>query len=465
MNRWKNKLIGYWSVFFTYFVGSFGFIVTYLNSGKIFGGETAFWVSQLNTVVANPPHASAIILLCAFLLSFLLFTKSKSKSWFFICFLIGSVIAGFKISGGVVLLAGMGTVSLFQIIREKKFNYAFLFLAILVTNLITVKLVSKDAASYLIFQPWWFITTMLTEKLGLLDWVRRVQTYLSVGRVTSYLRVVEYEGAALLIFVVGNLGMRIAGLPVIAQKLVKFKSKILDSPIDAFMLSATFVAFVIPMLFLQKGVASNIIQFMQYVLLFTGFYAAIFTFDLLSKVKHIGVKIAIIILLVVLSVPTVIGNFVEFYGSAPNAKISPNELVALNFLKDNSQPNDIILAPPFSDGLKYNYKTNPLPIYAWSSTGYVSSLTDRVTYLSDEDMARQTNFPVDQRLANENEFFYKNDVAYNTEFLKQENVRFIYIPKSQDTIIDNGHTETFNPSLSGMVKVYSNPEVDIYKVD
>jgi hypothetical protein len=457
ISRWKNKTVGYWSVFFTYFVGSFGYVFTYITSGKIFGGETAFWVSQLNTVIANPPHASAMILLCSFLLSFLLFTKSKSKSWFLICVLIGSVIAGFKVSGGVVLLAGLAASSLFQIIREKKFNYAILFLVLLATNLVTIRMVSADAASYLIFKPWWFITTMLVEKLGLIDWIRRVQTYLSVGRFTSYLRVAQFEGTALLIFIIGNLGMRIVGFPVIIGNFLKFKKKILESPLDTFLMSAGLAGFIIPMIFLQKGVVYNIIQFMQYTLLVTGFYAAIFTVRLLDKIKPIQLKIIVAVLFIILSVPTVIGNFVEFYGSHANAKISNSEISALNYLKANSGPKDIILTPPFDGNAKYEYKTSPLPIYVWSATGYVSSLTGRVTYLSDEEMARQTGYDVDARLNEENEFFSQKDFNFNLTFLKENKIAFIYVPTPRKYSLqeEDNHLTT----------VFTNDEVNIYKVD
>ncbi|HUC95012.1 MAG TPA: hypothetical protein VMR19_03370 [Candidatus Saccharimonadales bacterium] len=457
MARWKNKIIGYWSVFFTYFVGSFGFVFTYITSGKIFGGETAFWVSQLNTVVANPPHASAIILLCTFLLSFLLFTKSKSKGWFFICVLVGSVIAGFKISGGVVLLAGMGAVSLFQIIRYKKFDYTILFLILLTTNLIIVRLVSKDATSYLIFQPWWFITTMLVEKLGLIDWILRIQTYQSIGRFTSYLRILEFEGTAFLIFIVGNLGIRIVGFPLIADKLLHFKKKILDSPLDTFLLPAGLVGFVVPMLFLQKGVVSNSIQFMQYTLLVTGFYGAIFTYYILKKIKPVFLKYLFALVLIVLSIPTVIGNFVEFYGSHPNAIIDNNEISALNYLKNNSKLGDIILTPPFDNGSKYDYKTSPLPIYAWSATGYVSSLTDRETYLSDEEMASQTGYDVNTRLDEENKFFSQKDFSFNLDFLKNNKIAYIYVPTPRKYSLqeEDNHLTT----------VFSNDEVNIYRVD
>jgi hypothetical protein len=457
VGRWKRKAVGNWAVFFTYFVGSFGFVVTYLKSGKIFGGETAFWVSQLNTVIANPPHASAMILLCSFLLSFLLFTKSKSKSWFLICVLIGSVIAGFKVSGGVVLLAGLVASSLFQIIREKKFNYAILFLVLLATNLVTIRMVSADAASYLIFKPWWFITTMLVEKLGLIDWIRRVQTYLSVGRFTSYLRVAQFEGTALLIFIIGNLGMRIVGFTVIIGNFLKFKKKILESPLDTFLMSAGLAGFIIPMIFLQKGVVYNSIQFMQYVLLVTGFYGAIFTYSILKKIKSPIWKYLFVAILVVLSVPTVIGNFVEFYGSPANAKISNDELSALSFLKDNSNPSDIILTPPFDGNAKYGYKTNPLPIYAWTSTAYVSSLTDRATFLSCEDMLRQTGYDVDGRLGLENKFFSQKDFAFNKNFLKENKIAYIYVPTPRKYSLQEEDNH--------LTKVFSNSEVNIYKVD
>ena len=457
VGRWKRKAVGNWAVFFTYFVGSFGFVVTYLKSGKIFGGETAFWVSQLNTVIANPPHASAMILLCAFLLSFLLFTKSKSKGWLFICTLIGSVIAGFKVSGGVILLAGLGAASLFQIIKEKRFDYTILFLILLATNFLTIHIISPDVESYLIFQPWWFIQTMIVVKLGLIDWELRRQTYLAVGRFTSYLRILQIEGTAFLIFVVGNLGVRIVGFPLIFEKLIHFKKKIFAHPIDAFLLSSALAGFIIPMLFLQKGIVYNSIQFMQYVLLVTGFYGAIFTYSILKKIKSPIWKYLFVAILVVLSVPTVIGNFVEFYGSPANAKISNDELSALSFLKDNSNPSDIILTPPFDGNAKYGYKTNPLPIYAWTSTAYVSSLTDRATFLSCEDMLRQTGYDVDGRLGLENKFFSQKDFAFNKNFLKENKIAYIYVPTPRKYSLQEEDNH--------LTKVFSNREVNIYKVD
>lgn len=456
MSRWKNELVGRWAVFFTYFVGSFGFVLTYIKSGKILGGETAFWVSQLNTVIANPPHASAITLLCAFLLSFLIFTKSKSKGWFFICVLIGSVIAGFKISGGIVLLAGLGIVSLFQIINEKRIEYAILFLLILISNFAVVRLISPNPGSFLIFQPWWFIRNMVVEKLGLVDWELRRQTYLSIGRFTSYLRVLQLEATALLIFIVGNLGVRVIGFPIMIGKLIHFKKKIFESPIDTFLLAIGFIGFMVPLLFLQKGVAWTIIQFMQYTLLVTGFYGAIFTHAILKKMKSSVFKYLFVFVLVILSIPTVIGNFVEFYGNPPNSIVSNNEIFALKYLRDNSKYGDIILTPPFNVNDKYGYKQNPLPIYAWTGTAYVSALTGRSTFLSCEDQLHILGYDINKRLNDENEFFSQKDLSFNRTFLMDNNIAFLYIPNPKKYSLDVVN--------NGLEQVFANDEVVIYKV-
>jgi hypothetical protein len=432
VSRWKNENIGYWSVFFTYFVGSFGFIVTYLQSGNIFGGETAFWVSQLNTIVANPPHASAMILLCSFLLSFLMLIKYKSKSWFVICVLIGSIVAGFKVSGGSILLAGLGVTAFFEAIRNRKFGYLLMFFILLATNFITLHLVSPNAVSFLIFEPWWFIRTMVVVKLGLIDWELRRQTYLYIGRFTSYLRVIQLEGTALLIFIVGNLGIRILGFPIIVSKILHFKKEIIKSPIDTFLLTSAFAGFIVPMLFLQKGVAWVSVQFMQYVLLIMGFYGAIFVYSILKKMKSVVPKYLLVLLVIIFAIPTVVGNFVEFYGHPPNAIISNSEISALNFLKANSKPDDVILTPPYNQYAKNEYKKNPLPIYAWFGTAYVSALTGRTTFLNCEEQLYAMGYDVDTRLELENKFFAQNDFEFNKNFLKK-----IILPISMFRLLGN----------------------------
>lgn len=457
VNRWKNAAIGYWSLFFTYFVGSFGFIVTYLQSGKIFGGETVFWASQLNTVVANPPHASAMILLCSFLLSFLIFTETKKRYWFFVCILVGSIVAGFKVSGGAILLAGLGVASFFQIIREKKFGGMLMFFILLATNFITLRLISPGAVSLLIFEPWWFIRTMVVVKLGLIDWELRRQTYLWVGRFTSYLRVIQLEGTALLIFIVGNLGVRILSFPVIIGNFLHFKKRIFKNPMDTFLIASGFVGFIFPMLFLQRGVAWVSIQFMQYVLLITGFYGAIFTYSVLKKIKLVALKYVFVAFLLLLSVPTVIGNYVEFYDNPPNAVISNNEVSALNFLKNNSNPNDIILTPPYNKYAKDEYKKNPLPIYAWFGTAYVSAMTNRVTFLNCEEQLQIMGYDVDTRLKDVNRFFNGSDSIFNRDFLKTNNVAYIYVPTPRKYSIQEED--------DNLTKVFANDEVSIYKVN
>ena len=120
-------------------------------------------------------------------------------------------------------------------------------------------------------------------------------------------------------------------------------------------------------------------------------------------------------MIVLFSVPTVIGNLNEFYGPGrkPLAIISNQQMEALNFLRTNSQPQDIILTIPFNKYLKDQYKSEPRPINAWYSTAYVSALTGRSTYFTSEEQALITGYPVDKKLARVKEFFAQTDFSFN----------------------------------------------------
>ncbi|MCR4305584.1 MAG: hypothetical protein NUV73_00695, partial [Candidatus Daviesbacteria bacterium] len=56
----RSEAAGIWAMFFTYFAGSFGYLL-YVPTHKSLGGESIFWVSQTQSVLGNPPHAAAFI--------------------------------------------------------------------------------------------------------------------------------------------------------------------------------------------------------------------------------------------------------------------------------------------------------------------------------------------------------------------------------------------------------------------
>lgn len=458
VNRWQNNAnIAYLAVFFTYFTGSFGYIVTYIKQGHIFGGETVFWAAQLNTILGNPPHAISISFLTCFLLSFYLFIKARNKFWFFVCILLALILAGFKVSAGLVLLLGLGAAAICDFVFNKRKLSLALFLILSLSNFLTIKSMTRSAASFLIFLPWWFVRTMVVARLDWIDLELRRQHYLSVGRWTSYLRVLQLESLAFSIFLIGNLGMRFLGFYEQMRKIRVAKINFFKNPLEVLLFTTTWVSFLIPMLFVQRGIIYNNIQFMQYFLLIFGFYAAISAFRIIGYFKNRFVKLSILFLIISLSIPTVIGNLVEFYGRPPLAKITNLELQALNFLRQNSKSGQVVLNAPFNKYLHGKFDRQPWPLYAWYSTAYIPALTGLKTYLSSEEQALITGYPIDERLEKMKDFFKQEDVELNKRFLQDNKIDYLYLAKIEIETplkLDDKILEVF----------FENDEIIIYRV-
>lgn len=436
VSRWQNnKKIGYLAIFFTYFVGSFGYIVTFIHNRVLFAGESAFWVDQLNTIIGNPPHAIGLSLFASFLLCFFFFLKNRNYFWFFVSFLIAICLAGFKVSAGLILLLGLGCASIVDLAVNRKWSITFLGLSLGLTNFLTIRSMTKDVTSFLIFQPWWFIRTMVVagDRLNWLDLELRRQYYISKGTWHAWLRVVQLETTAFLIFLVGNLGIRIVGFFEIFRRIVFGKGSFFRNSLEILIFSAMIFSFLIPLLFVQKGIAYNNIQFMQYFIFIFGLYAAIASYRIIVFLKNKLVKVIFFIIIFSLGVPTVIGNFNEFYGPGTNplAKISNSELVALSFLKKNSNSTDVILTKPFDKYSYTLYKKQPWPIYAWYNTAYVFVFSERHLYMADEDQLAITDYDTKDRLAEAKAFFDGDNYIQNENFLKKENISYVYLEKDE----------------------------------
>lgn len=461
----KSKIISYWGIFFTYFCGGFGYFVTFLKNGIIFGGETVFWAAQGNTIIGNPPHAIAYSLVTLFFLSFYLFLKEKSFYWMIISFLLGFVLSGFKVSAGFVVVAGVCSGAFFGLVFQRNVKLLIFAILLALSNFLVFKSVTLEGQSFLVFQPWWFIRNLIVggDRLDWIDLELKRQYYLSVGGVRGYLRVLEYELIGFFLFLIGNIGMRVLGFYDLFKKIWLIKKlKTRDFYIDPFessLIVAMLTAFVVPMLFIQKGITYNIIQFMQYFMLIIGFYAAIATVSILDKFKHLSIKIVLALFIIIFSLPTVIGNLNEFYGPGkfPLAVISNSEIQAINFLKNNSGPEDIVLNYPFDKYLRNSFEKSPLPIYAWYSTAYISALSGRPTYLSSEEQGEITGYHVKERRALIENFFADIEATQSSEFLEKNHIKYIYLPKKesdQDLSLNNKNK-----------KIFENSEVRIYKVE
>jgi len=451
--KW-NMTCAYWAMFFTYFCGSFGYIYSVMKGGFLFAGEAVFWAAQGNTILGNPPHALGLILLTASVLLLQIWSEEKKTFWLIVLGFLGFFLTTVKISSGVILLISLGVAGLFYLVTEKRLSILILSAVLGITNFVSLKMISPSAESFIMFLPLWFPRTMMVDKLSDVSWELKKQHYISKNTWHSWLRVYQLEIEAILIFIVGNSGMRILGFLEVIKRIKKI------GVVDIFLFSCLVFPLVLVLLFVQKGIIYNFIQFMQIYLHFLGIFAGVSVAFLLGKIKNIKVKIILTVVIIFLAVPTAVGNLFDFYGrgARPNAKVTYPELSALDWLRKNSRPKDIVLTKPFykrTGKEEYRYPTRPWPISAWYSTPYVYVFSDRYTFLSGEEQLLITGYKPGADLELIREFFKQGNFEFNRKLLKEKNISYIYLRKDEvNNPLDEGQ--------NGIKEVFANDEVLIF---
>ena len=446
----RSETAGIWAMFFTYFAGSFGYLLYIPTHGSL-GGESIFWVSQTQSVLGNPPHAAAFLITTVFLFCFLKYLQTRKLFFFFLCIILGGAVIEFKVYAGMLILGGLLLAGIFELFLRRKFQILFLFLLTFFVSFIIYFPNSKNSQDFLLWQPWWFIRTMVVapDRLNWIDLELRRQTYIVED---NWKRVVQVEATAFLIFLLGNLGMRFVGFWAYFKKI---KEGIFKNTFNLFFLSITTASFFIPVFFLQKGVAWNTIQFNQYFLLFFGFLAAISVVELLSYFKNKSLKYLISVLIIILAIPTQLGLLWQFYSNPALSKVSYQEINALNFLKRVSS-DAVILTAPFSKYERDKYGMPPVPISVWYDTGYVPAFSGKKTLISDEEQVNIMGYRIDKLLEDRLMAFGSEDHNEMNSFLKKYRIDYIYLAWDQKIATDSSY---LNADL-----VFENKDTKIYKV-
>jgi len=445
----NNFSASIWATMFTYFAGSFGFVVTYLKN-KTIGGESIFWATQPQSSGGNPPQIVSNFLVLTALYFLITFLQKKSKLNFTICVLLFGTLSAFKIYAGVILLIALGIASAWQLVKEKSFQ---LLLLTILSGILAAILYFPNVSggtSFLIFEPWWYIRTMIVEpsRLNLLDWELRRQTYIYEH---NWKRVIWLEGLGLLIFFFGNLGMRLLGL----WEFLKKSKDSLKNYFNLIFISVILLSFILPLLFLQKGVASNTSQFLQYFVLLFGILAGISVAHLIKFFKFPIYQILATSLLIVLMIPTQVGLLREFYSRPAFAKISQSELQALEFIKENTNEKDIILTPPYNQYL--NLKDTTPNIWDWFDTSYISAFTSRQTYMDDYEQLDIMGYDYKPRYEIKKTVFESEDISKVRAALPQTNANILYFPKAEAPII--------SPEVLDLTKVFENEAIEVWRIN
>ncbi|OGE46354.1 hypothetical protein A3B39_00015 [Candidatus Daviesbacteria bacterium RIFCSPLOWO2_01_FULL_37_10] len=438
----KSKISALFAVFFIYFGGSFGWIITFLKDESI-GGETAFWAQQGISTLINPPFAISLLIFLTGLFFFRQITEQKIQALSMVIPLVilwGSLIE-FKAYAGILVLGTLVVVSIAEVFKR---NIKFLIISIPI-GLISFFVFypnNSGSASLLVISPFWLVHSMIDspDRVGFY----RLQLARMAGVESgNWFKFIASEGIGLMLFLAGNLGTRIIGLFAIRN----------IWPVNIynlFIFVILILSILLPLSFTQKGASFNTIQFFYYFLIISAFLAASGMDRILKKFSIFGwILIAVLVLA---TIPTSLGTLMHYLPQRPPARISSLELEALNFLR--SQPDGVVLSYFYDKNLRERFN-EPIPLLAYESTMYLSALTGKSEYVADTVNLNILGIDYKGRLQVQKDIYSFKEPEMIKKFLKENNIKYIYLPRITNTAAD----ETF-----GMRKIFENEEVILYSV-
>ncbi len=446
----KSKSQAFWATFFIYFAGSFGWIVSLAREGQI-GGESMFWSQQAISTLVNPPFALSVVLMLLGLIGLLKFKKSLTIWRILAISLIFGILAQIKVYAGILSLGGLFIAGLYEFIKEKKTTLIKVFIASSIFAALLFFPLNQYSAGLIVFRPFWFLETMM----GLSDrfnWPRFAEAMVNYRLGNIWYKAIPAYSIAFLIFIVGNMGIRIIKAPLMIQWLKKYKKL---SFVEIFFAVVIFSGIVFPMFFLQEGTPWNTIQFFYYSLTFSGVLAGVVFGKWLEEKRQKLIKALVIIAIIFLSIPTTVATLKHYLPSRPPAKISNEELQALSFL--SKQSSGVVLTYPFDrEAAKEAIANPPRPLYLYESTAYVSAFSEKTVYLEDEVNLDITGYDWRERREKVEFFLNTLDQEEVRSYLKENNISYIYWIK--------GQRARLGESQLGITKIFENSEVDIFAV-
>lgn len=433
----KSKLAALMATFFVYFGGDMSWVL-----GR---GESTFWSQQSITTLINPPFALSLVFI--FLGLYFVVTKKPILSILFFGLLLET-----KAYAGVLILGTLLIVGIWEFLRERKLSYFKIFISSSLLTAGIFLLLNRGSENLFIFSPFWFLGTLFgPDRLSFPRYVSAITNY---NLAHNYIKLIPAYLLAFVVFWVGNMWTRLFKEIEVIKWIRRPKS---TTSLDLFFTSMIIGGAVIPLLFIQKGTAWNTIQFFYYSLVFSGILAAVAISTFLEK-RRKSLKIVVVIAVIALTIPTTLKTLSEVYlPGRPPAMISNNELEALDFL--SKMEGGVVLTYPYDSAAASAAIANPpRPLYLYDSTAYVSAFSGHTTYLEDQVNLDITNYDWQTR-RNEvlNDFVNTNDRNVAKKFLAKNNIKFVYLTSSQKIKLKE--------SQLGLVKIFGNDEVDIYKVN
>lgn len=427
--KFSNKSIfKFFLLFFNYFGTSFGVFLSLYHDKTIFDSSSRLAMQPLLSPV-NLQFCLSLIFINLILINH--FNKNFVKKYFLYGLFL-FINFGLKFYGGLVSL--ILVIFLVLIDNEKFFKkmcgFFITFLFTLVSIFIFYNPFSSIKTGFpIIFSPFSQIHYLIEKpSLFYLPKIANALYVLINGRLGP--RLILLELFLIILFFVLHYGTRIIGFFYYLHYLKEYKK------IDNFFVIFITIIFssFLTILFVQKGEWWNTIQFTYYGLFLANILIAKFISEL--NIKSIFTKL-FLVLIILINIPENLDIIKTFNPFQPGNYIDNNELIALNFLKN--QPDGVVFSLDKINGYQNILMNN----------SYIPAFTGKQIFIADIAQLKITGVNYKDRL---------NRVLKNDCNIFKENIKYVY-EKKNSQFIDN-----FKNCGIKLLILYENDEVIIYKV-
>jgi hypothetical protein len=182
--------------------------------------------------------------------------------------LLWGVLPGFKVYPGMLMLIALFMVAVIQGFWKRDWSLGLAWLAVLPVFLFVFLPPNTHSASMIKLLPGFNLGTMLVapDRMALMTSYNLKLLYAHHKWLVALIM-----GGLFLVFVVGNLGMRVIGLPSMLRSFFDFRKA---DPILLFITLVTMGAFTAPVLLVQSGVQWNTVQFAYFGIVLSALPAA-----------------------------------------------------------------------------------------------------------------------------------------------------------------------------------------------
>jgi hypothetical protein len=408
-------------------------------------GESMFWSQQAVSTLINPPFALSLVGLLVGFIFLLKYLDNKQNKYAFGIVIIFGVLIQIKAYAGALGLGALWVTGVYRFLKHKQFDLlSFTLIASIVSLLLFIPL-NSGAQGLIVWQPFWFLENMmlLSDRVG---WQRYGEAMVNYKNGGNLVKFIPSYAIAFLLFYMGNMGTRLFKEFYVYKKIKTRKISEIEISIAAIILAGILI----PTFFIQRGTPWNTIQFSYYTLFFSSIIAGVAVSEV---AKSRVISIAIILLTIPTSIITLKNDYLP---NRPPAKISKGELEALEFL--SNEPEGVVLTYPYDElKAKEAEKNPPRPLALYVSTAYVSAFSNKLVYLEDEINLDITNYEWRERKENLVEFYASLNHEFAQGFLMENNISYIYWLK--------GQRARLGESQLGIIRIFENSEVDIYRVE